>query len=122
MIQVLIQPEHAEACAIVERGVLEEPLPVDSHELDVHLDGIARLFLRKEAHLLRPPPASTRQLTQPEIAEEALNRLGGDGNAMHALEPNARAIRAETLFEPRLFDQRDDLWLYSGAAPFGVRR
>ena len=24
MIQVLIQPEHAEACAIVERGVLEE--------------------------------------------------------------------------------------------------
>jgi hypothetical protein len=122
VIQVTIQAEYAEASAVVEGGVLEEPLPVDAHELDVHLDGIARLFLRKQAHLLRSPLASARQLTQSQIAKQPLNRLSGDRNSVNPLEPDARTSRAKTLFEPRLFDQWDDLRLHSGAASFRVSR
>src|SRR5579864_4381540 len=62
VVQIAIQPENSEAGAVIQGGVLEEPLPVDPYELHIDLDRIARLFLRKQAHLLWPPLASSREL------------------------------------------------------------
>ena len=72
MIEVSVEAKRPKSGAVVERGVMEIPLPIDPDELNMAMGRVAWLVHGKESHLLGPPLPPTWPPVQAEVAEQSL--------------------------------------------------
>src|SRR5262249_8279809 len=73
LVQPAIQPQHPEARAVVERGVLKGPPSGNFSELQVDLDRSARLGLLEEFHRARRSFAGSPHPRQADVAKYSLD-------------------------------------------------
>jgi hypothetical protein len=88
--QTSVQPQHAEARAVVQGGVLKRPTARDAHVLHVDLHRLSRFRLFEQPHLAGFPLAGPAEAGHPDVPKYPLNRAHGEPDPMHALQPEAR--------------------------------
>jgi hypothetical protein len=93
-VQPPIEPQHANARAVIEGGVLEGPSASNLHELHVNLDRFPWLSLLEELQLARHALTGPTQARQADVSKDPLDRAHGNPHIVNAPEPELRALSA----------------------------
>ena len=107
VMQTSVQPQDAEARAVVQGGVLKRPTARDPHVLHVDLHRLSRFRLFEQPHLAGFPLAGPAQAGHPDVPKHPLNRAHGEPDPMHALQPEARPSGPVAELLPGVADQLD---------------
>src|SRR5262249_2420424 len=102
-----VQAQDPVPGAVVERGVLKEPLAPDADELHVDLDTIPGSLALEELELTRPPLANGLHPRQAELPDHSLDRGLRDAEAVYAPEPELRPGGAVAEVDARMPDDLD---------------
>ena len=109
VVEVGIETEDAEACAVVQRRVLVHPAMGHFDKLHIDLDTVTRPWTLEELELPGRPLRVAAEIGKTEINEQPLDGTHGQGDLVATPEPYLRPGTAVAELPPCVRDQGHDV-------------